>query len=85
MRLKDGFQPCPRCGGGGCYWCRQQGWQAQCPQCGNSEPELLEKNEGELTCGVCNALFEKDGSLLPDPSREPRKKKSSDPSQSGCR
>jgi len=67
MRLKDGFQVC-QCGGGGCYWCRKQGWRAQCPRCGNSEPELLDKNdEGEISCLACSASFEKNGQLLPEP------------------
>jgi hypothetical protein len=73
VRLKDGFQVCPRCGGGGCYWCRKQGWMAQCPRCGNSEPELLTKNDDEISCQACNATFEKTGELLPDP--EPEKPK----------
>jgi hypothetical protein len=76
MRLKDGFQACPRCGGGGCYWCRRQGWLAQCPICGNSEPELLVKNEDELSCLVCNSMFEKNGQLLekPEPKRVPARR-----------
>lgn len=70
MRLKDGFQVCQQCGGGGCYWCRRQGWRAQCPVCCNSEPELLEKNEeGEFTCLACTASFEKNGELLPAPEK----------------
>lgn len=71
MRLKDGFQACQQCGGSGCYWCRKQGWRAQCPRCGNSEPELLTKNEdGELACLACNAMFEKNGHLLPEPEKK---------------
>jgi len=71
MRLKDGFQACPQCGGGGCYWCRRSGWRAQCPACCNSEPELLVKDEdSEFTCLVCNSLFEKNGQLLPGPPKD---------------
>ncbi len=72
MRLKDGFQPCPQCGGAGCYWCRRTGWRAQCPSCGNAEPELLTKNEDDFTCLVCSAMFEKTGHLLPEPERAKR-------------
>jgi len=49
---------------------------AQCPKCGNAEPELLTKNdEGEIACSACNAQFEKDGSLLPEPKKDPPKPK----------
>jgi hypothetical protein len=73
MRLKDGLQACPQCGGQGCYWCRHHGWRAQCPVCCNSEPEFLVKGEDELTCLACNSVFERGGQLLSRPPKdEPR-------------
>lgn len=66
MQLKDGFQVCQNCGGGGCYWCRKEGWRAQCPRCGNSEPELLVKDEDNFVCLACESNFEKNGQLLPN-------------------
>jgi hypothetical protein len=63
MRLKDGFQVCDRCGGGGCYWCQRQGWRAQCPRCANTEPSLLVKKDEGIVCLACESTFEKDGNL----------------------
>lgn len=76
MRLKDGFQACPNCGGSGCYWCRKKGWRAQCPVCCNSEPELLVKDEeGNLSCLACNSEFEKSGHLIPaEPKEKPKER-----------
>lgn len=37
---------------------------AQCPVCGNSEPELVTKDQDVLTCLVCNNKFDLSGGLL---------------------
>lgn len=64
MRLKNGYQRCPKCEGNGCYWCRRTGHMAQCPVCGNHEPELVTKDQDVLTCKVCENKFSQSGNLL---------------------
>ena len=64
MRLKDGQQTCPRCGGQGCYWCRRTGLRQQCPQCMNQEPELITQTDGGFTCQVCECTFNSSGRLI---------------------
>lgn len=70
MRLKDGRQRCPKCGGHGCYWCRRKGYCAQCPTCTNSEPELIVKDGNEFTCHACGARFDSSGGLVHTQARK---------------
>jgi uncharacterized Zn finger protein (UPF0148 family) len=71
MRLKDGYQVCPSCGGSGCYWCRKTGGRARCPRCGNEEPELLSRlADGSLSCSICGTVFENDGHVVREPPIE---------------
>jgi len=73
MRLKDGHQICPRCGGQGCYRCHRQGFLVQCPVCANSELELITKNEDRFKCGACDAVFTKAGDVILTGQPEPKK------------
>jgi hypothetical protein len=78
MRLKDGYQTCPRCQGQGCYRCHKQGFLVQCPICANSELELMTKNDDQYRCGACGGEFTKAGDvvLLPAPPvKKPTPKK----------
>ena len=68
MRLKDGFQVCPKCGGQGCYWCRRTGYMTQCPQCMNIEHELTKKvTDSTYQCQVCDTEFDRAGRPIPAP------------------
>ena len=67
MRLRDGKQACPQCGGAGCYWCRKTGHRSQCPVCMNAEPELLEHRNDETKCLACESVFEPSGRLNAGP------------------
>jgi len=71
MKLKDGYQVCPSCGGSGCYWCRHTGGRVRCPICGNEEPELLSRLAGgDLSCLSCESVFENDGRVNRGPPIE---------------
>lgn len=63
MRLKDGYQICPRCGGKGCYRCHRKGYLVSCPVCANSELELFTKDGNEFHCLACDARFDKSGTI----------------------
>lgn len=75
MRLKNGFQQCPRCQGKGCWRCRQKGYIVQCPRCGLAENEFMAKNEDDnYHCGGCATVFSKAGDII-TVSEPPAKKK----------
>jgi len=61
MRLKDGKQQCPKCGGEKCYWCRRTGYVVQCPTCCTSEHELITKDGNEFRCAACGSRFDASG------------------------
>lgn len=63
MRLKNGYQVCPRCGGKGCYRCHKAGYLLLCPACANSEPELFSKIDHHFKCLGCGIEFLKSGAL----------------------
>lgn len=76
MRLKDGFQQCPRCQGKGCWRCRQKGYLLQCPTCGMAELEFMSKaDDGTYQCMGCGTQFDKAGEILSlqEPKAKPKK------------
>lgn len=66
VRLKNGYQVCPRCGGKGCYRCHRKGYLLMCPACANSELELFSQNDNDFKCAVCGIEFHKSGALVTD-------------------
>jgi hypothetical protein len=62
MRAKAGEHECPRCHGGGCFYCERTGKIRVCPQC-YSQDYVTKQDDGSFKCGACDSTFTKAGDL----------------------